>query len=149
MGSTPRTKTSLEVLIVQTLMIVVIVVTGGEAFSTPTPTSVEALNADGSRLCLLPDLPTRRRYHSMSGSMVCGGYDSNARNSCINFQDGAWKTKPFPLQESRNYFVSWARLHGKSRLLGGDLNHPSALLTSEIVSESGSNAGFPLKYQTS
>ena len=110
----------------------------------PVEISVEALNADGTRLCLLPNLPTFRRYHSMSGSMVCAGLDSDALKSCIKFQNGAWKTMPFSLQEKRADHVSWTRSDGKFRLIGGHYSNS----TSELVSESGSIAGFALKYST-
>ena len=123
-------------------LIVVIVVTGGSP--TTAGTSAEALNADGTRLCRLPNLPKYRRYHSMDGSMICGGYDSHAQKSCIKFQYGAWKTMPFSLQQIRRYHVSWTRSDGKIRLLGGEFSP----LTSELVSETGSVAGFPLKYDT-
>jgi len=119
----------------------VIVVTGGEPYEK-VGISAEALNADGTRLCLLPNLPSGRRSHTMSGGMVCGGGD--ARKSCIKFQNGAWKTMQFSLQQERYGHVSWTRSGGKSRLLGG---RPS-LLTSELVSESGSISGFLLKYKT-
>ena len=121
-----------------------IVVTGG--YPTSALTSVEALNADGTWLCRLPNLPKIRRYHSMDGSMICGGYDSYAQKSCIKFQYGAWKTMPFSLQQIRRYHVSWTRSDGKIRLLGG--SDSDSLSTSELVSETGSVAGFPLKYDT-
>ena len=116
-----------------------IVVTGGEP---PYPKKAEALNIDGTRLCVLPDLPTLRRYHSMSGGMVCGGYDDP---TCMKFDEGKWKEFSWRLQESRNLHISWARPNGKIRLLGG-FNSPRS---SEIVSEAGSLAGFTLKYATS
>ena len=50
------------------------------------------------------------------------------------------------LQEERNAHVSWTRSDGKIRLLGGQ--GESSLTTSELVSESGSIAGFPLVYKT-
>ena len=118
-------------------------VTGGDPLYTGAD-SAEALNADGTQLCRLPNLPTIRRAHSMSGSMVCGGYDSEAWYSCFNFQNGTWKTLPFTLQEKRRYHVSWTRSDGQSRLFGGRYSP----LTSELVSESGSIAGFPLKHET-
>ena len=124
-----------------------IVVTGGEPFST-AGTSVEALNADGTRLCRLPNLPQCQRDHSMDGSMICGGIDSHARKSCIKFQYGAWKTMPFSLQQIRWNHVSWIRSDGKIRLLGGYGSASESLSTSELVSETGSVAGFPLKYKT-
>ena len=109
--------------------------------------SAEALNADRTQLCRLPNLPTIRRAHSMSGSMVCGGYDSEAWYSCFNFQNGTWKTLPFTLQEKRRYHVSWTRSGGNSRLLGG-YDYDGSSSTSELVSESGSVTGFPMKYNT-
>ena len=120
-----------------------IVVTGGYPTST-AGTSVEALNADGTRLCRLPSLPKVRQGHSMDGSMICGGFDSHAQKSCIKFQYGAWKTMPFSLLQIRFYHVSWTRSDGKIRLLGGSYS----FLTSELVSEAGSIKGFPLKYDT-
>ena len=126
-------------------LIVVIVVTGGSRSST-AGTSAEALNADGTRLCRLPSLPKYRRQHPMDGSMICGGYDSHAQKSCIKFQNGAWKTMPFSLQKIRYIHVSWTRSDGKIRLLGGSASE--SLSTSELVSETGSVAGFPLKYKT-
>ena len=125
-------------------LIIVIVVTGGEPSQT-AGTSAEALNADGTRLCRLTNLPNNRRYHSMDGSMICGGFDSHVRKSCIKFQYGAWKTMPFSLQQKRISHVSWTRSDGKIRLLGGAYSQG---LTSELVSETGSIAGFPLNYDT-
>ena len=122
-------------------LIVVIVVTGGNPYATAT----EALNADGTRLCRLPNLPSsgeQRVDHSMSGSIICGGNDTP--KSCIKFQNGAWKTMPFSLQEKRADHVSWTRSDGKFRLIGGHYSNS----TSELVSESGSIAGFALKYST-
>ena len=80
----------------------------------------------------------------MDGSMICGGWESHAQKSCIKFQYGAWKTMPFSLQEQRRGHVSWTRSDGKIRLLGGYYSP----LTSELVSETGSIVGFPLKYNT-
>ena len=122
-------------------LIVVIVVTGGNPLSAAH--SVEALNADGTRLCRLPSLPKIRLQHSMDGSMICGGVGITQK-SCIKFQYGAWKTMSFSLQEGRYCHVSWTRSDGKIRLLGGAY-YP---LTSELVSEAGSITGFPLKYKT-
>ena len=121
-----------------------IVVTGGEPYEK-VGISAEALNADGTQLCRLPNLPQCQRDHSMDGSMICGGLHS-ASKSCIKFQYGAWKTMPFSLQQIRRYHVSWTRSDGKIRLLGG--SDSDSLSTSELVSETGSVAGFPLKYDT-
>ena len=123
-------------------LIVVIVVSGG---LPEVGTSVEAYNADGTRLCRLPNLPSSGEHrvdHSMSGSIICGGYDTP--KSCIKFQNGAWKTMPFSLQEKRADHVSWTRSDGKFRLIGGRYSSS----TSELVSESGSITGFALKYST-
>ena len=119
-----------------------IVITGGLPFSK---NKAEALNIDGTPLCQLPDLPAPRYYHSMSGGMICGGgLDYPTLRSCIKFEKGKWEELPWKLQEDRMVHVSWTRSDGKIRLLGGQIS----LNTSEIVSESGSRAGFPLKYKT-
>ena len=125
-------------------LIAVIVVTGGgnQHFSL---NSAEALNIDGTRLCNLPDLPTPRRQYSMSGGMICGGFEnSTTRESCIKFDKGKWEAFPWKLQEERGQHVSWTRSDGLTRLLGGHFS-PT---TSEMVSETGSEAGYPMKYKT-
>ena len=122
-------------------VISVIIVTGGH----PNDYSAEAINSDGTRLCKLPDLPTPRAYHTMSGGMICGGHDNfDIRESCIKFENGEWVEYPWKLQEERVNHVSWTRPNGKTRLLGG-FYEPKK---SEIVSETGSEAGFPLKHRT-
>ena len=122
-----------------------IVVTGGDSREISGGFSAEVLKADGTQLCLLPPIQTYRRYHSMSGNILCGGFEGeiNSLKSCDKFQNGTWKTLPFSLQEQRSGHVSWTRSDGKSRLLGGS-HSPS---TSELVSEAGSITGFPLKYK--
>ena len=118
-----------------------IVITGGLPFSK---NKAEALNIDGTPLCQLPDLPAPRYYHSMSGGMICGGgLDSATLRSCIKFEKGKWEELPWKLQEDRMVHVSWTRSNGKTRLLGGRYSP----FTSEIVSETGSEAGFSLKHK--
>ena len=46
--------------------------------------SVEAINAEGSPLCKLPDLPYEISQHTMDEDTLCGG------NSCIYFENGNW-----------------------------------------------------------
>jgi len=117
-----------------------IVVTGGLQTANY---SAEALYSNGTRLCRIPDIPREVNFHTMSGSLVCGG-EHNYELYCINFENGTWKTMPFMLQEERVDHVSWRRADGKTRLLGG-LYSP---FTSELVSDSGSVSGFPMKYST-
>ena len=129
-------------LSIEFYLILVIVVTGGE--TADQQLSAEVLNLDGTRLCLLPDLPTKRRHHFMSGGMICGGWDSPSKESCTKFEKGKWKEFPWKLQEPRAIHISWERSNGKIRLLGGYFSSS----TSEIVSETGSEAAFPMKYDT-
>ena len=125
-----------------------IVVIGGY----PPANKAEVLNSDGTRLCHLPDLPdkhltTEKRWlASMAEGMVCGGYSNHNRNfekTCMKPQHGKWTELPWKLTQSRRASVSWKRPDGKTMLLGGLSSR-----TSEIVSETGSVAGFPLKYIT-
>ena len=112
----------------------------------------EVLNSDGTRFCHLPDLPnnyvrTNKRYlASMAEGMICGGYSNNNRNfdkTCLKLQHEKWTELPWKLMQRRRASVSWKRPDGQTRLLGGLRSS-----TSEIVSKTGSVAGFPLKYQT-
>ena len=119
-----------------------IIITGGEPESAFK--SAEVLNIDGSRLCHLPDLQSVRRHHSMSHGMICGGYDSAVQQSCVKFEQGKWVEFPWKLQEQRSHHESWSWSNGTTILFGGHFS-PT---TSEIVSETGSVTGFPLKYHT-
>ena len=80
----------------------------------------------------------------MSGGMICGGWDSPSKESCTKFEKGEWKEFPWKLQEPRALHISWERSNEMIRLLGGEYS-PSS---SEIVSETGSEAAFPMKYHT-
>ena len=120
-------------------MIVVIVVTGG---FFPPLRSVEVLNLDGTQLCHLPDLPDRRHYHTLSGGIICGGWIATTSNICLKFDHGKWVEFPWKLKEKRREHVSWTRSNGKIRLLGGVYS----LRSSDIVSETGNEAGFSLKH---
>ena len=112
----------------------------------------EVLNSDGTRLCHLPDLPdkhikTDKRYlASIAEGMICGGYSNHNHTfekTCIKLQHDQWTELPWKLKQRRRAHVTWKRPDGKTMLLGGLRSS-----TSEIVSESGSVAGFPLKYRT-
>merc|ERR1712198_569486 len=74
--------------------------------------------------------------------MICGGWHASASNSCLKFDHGKWVGFPWKLKARRSEHVSWTRSNGKTRLLGGYFS----LLSSEIVSETGSEAGFSLKH---
>ena len=134
-----------------------IVVAGGWPLETygdklAAANKAEVLNSDWTRFCSLPDLPdkhirTEKRFlASMAEGMVCGGYSNHNRDfekTCLKLQHGKWTELPWKLKQSRRGSVSWKRPDGKTRLLGGLRSK-----TSEIVSETGSIAGFPLKYMT-
>jgi len=107
--------------------------------------SVEALNADGSPLCTLADLPDDRVAHKMEGDLLCGGYYPETKTSCIYYHEGQWKTNNWSLLYRRDGHTLWKRSDG-IQLLGG---RPFPLgNTSEVVTSSGSHKGFDLKYDT-
>merc|ERR1719342_1646916 len=65
-----------------------ILVTGGDGAST----SAEVLFTNGLSVCELPQMSQSKYYHTQSGLPACGGYGSDARRSCIKFEDGSWTT---------------------------------------------------------
>merc|ERR1719300_877170 len=109
--------------------------------------SVEALHSDGTPLCKLPDLPDDRQAHTMEGGMLCGVYDwkdTNRCKSCLKYEAGTWKKYEWSRLKGRARHVSWKRPDGKIQLMGGLFSGT----TSEVVSSSGSQPGFDLKYDT-
>jgi len=114
-----------------------IVVTGGRNEKR----DVETVRNDGTSDCRIPDLPDERIGHSMDGKIICGG--QNTGNSCLKFEDGSWIAFPWKLKQKRAYHVSWKRQ--ENVILMGGRDSPES---SEVVSDYGSQTGFPLKYKT-
>ena len=79
--------------------------------------------------------------------MLCGVYDwkdMNRCKSCLKYEAGTWKKYEWSLLKGRARHVSWKRPDGKIQLMGGLFSGT----TSEVVSSSGSQPGFDLKYDT-
>ena len=61
--------------------------TGG--WNSAAHTSAEVLFPNGDALCQIKSLPQTRRYHTQSGLTACGGYEGDAKRSCVKrIQDG-------------------------------------------------------------
>ena len=104
--------------------------------------SVEALKEDGSSLCSFPDLPGEYVGHSQTGLEVCGSFSN--RRSCLSFtSDGVWE-EIRKLSYPRHHHSSWSSPYGLL-LMGG--NDDESLLTTELITESGSTRSFSLKYK--
>ena len=113
---------------------------GGDG--TESLKAVEAITTDGTPLCTLPDLPDERRRHSMDGHIMCGGFGT--KTSCLLYVAGKWTRFRRNLMNSRSHHVSWKRPDGDVVLLGGE----ESKKTSEVVTGSGKQMGFDLKYDT-
>merc|ERR1712013_552422 len=70
--------------------------------------------------CLFPSVPDIRENHSMNKMFICGGDDFYARDLCIQFVDGQWKTLSATL-ESRDDHSGWLTPEGLL-LMGGSYN---------------------------
>jgi len=106
--------------------------------------SVEAIKSDGTPLCALPDLPAERFSHTADDGLICGDY--NAQKSCLKYEAGKWVEFGWKLLQKRQLHVSWKRPDGEVQLMGGFENESSR--TTEVVTDSGSKQGFPLKHDT-
>ena len=98
--------------------------------------------------CKLPSLPDKRVGHVQSGQLLCGGFDSSTRRSCLkwNKQGGNWTTLPVTLSEERWHSSGWAR--GDQLVIMGSSG--AAWESSESVSSDGavSRGSFAMKYKT-
>ena len=104
--------------------------------------SVEALSSDGTPLCKMADLPDSRRYHTMDGDILCGGY--GAPTSCLHFGSDGWSKYGWNLLQKRYDHVTWRRPDDSLQIMGGG----DSGKTSEIVTSEGSKIGFNLQYET-
>ena len=112
-----------------------IIITGGGYF----PLSVEVLKSNGSSWCSLADLPEKRRDHSQSGLIACGGLSTT--DTCVKFSNGTW-TQSHDNLDTRIGHMSWSSsVHG-TRLMGQR--------TTELLADNGKTpSSFPLKDFTS
>ena len=93
-----------------------LIVSGDSQIST-----AEMWTPDGKQ-CILPSLPERRSDGSQQGFLYCGGRgDSDAiSKSCVQFENGSWKTYPEVLKHPRWYHASWKTDDGIA-WIGGEL----------------------------
>ena len=93
-------------------------VAGGSAEVRVPTQPVELLSNNGSWLCYLPNMPDKRHYHSITGSLICGGYHhTKTLNTCINFSGGRWQQTHI-LRYGRHGHTAWASPRGVL-LMGG------------------------------
>ena len=107
--------------------------------------SAEAIGANGSSICSLPDLPGTNNYrgHTQTGWEICGG-DYN-RKSCLSLTStGVWEVSR-NLSQPRSHHSSWMSPSGLVLMGGWDSESRN---TSELVTDQGSSNLFQLKYQT-
>ena len=106
---------------------------------------MEALLANGTSYCTLPDLPDDRYKHTQDGLTACGGPRSGTWDSCVTLTDGQW-TQSHTLLHMRYHHTSWALGDGRVMLMGGS----DSYTTTEIISPDSdtSTEGFTLKYDT-
>ena len=118
--------------------------TGG--YPSSSYKSVEAISSYGTSLCTLPDLPDDRAYHTMDEHVLCGGELGKSSSSCYHYVAGLWTKYRRGLQNKRARHLSWMRQDGQLILIGG--SDTMSKKTSEVVSSSGDQKQFALRYET-
>ena len=132
----------------------VVIVSGGEGGKD----SVELLNTDGTWNCPLPPMPSKRKDHSQSGLVACGGVSqfhaedsvkisNSTTTSCVTLSSD-WKDS-HNLTEERIFHSSWASPRGVILLGGEGWKDHGPMKTSEILTEDGDTTpGFNLGYNS-
>ena len=119
-----------------------ILITGG--LSSSVGQSVEVFVPSTNTSCQLPSLPAVRRYHTLDGFLLCGGYDAGHSCQQFNTTTGIWAGTGHTLQMKRYSHVSWSVEPEGIILLGG--YDGGARSTSEIVKHDGTTeSSFHLK----
>ena len=71
---------------------------------------LEAIKHDGSSLCVLDNLPEKRKDHTINGDIICGG--SFTGSSCIQFKEGNWDELEWQLiHERSNHIRETLKVH--------------------------------------
>ena len=100
--------------------------------------------------CELPPLPDKRVNHVQSGNLLCGGWFTPARRTCLKWsvQQGGWVTLPLNLAEGRWGSSVWRASQDNSLVIMG--GNGDSKKTSETVSSDRDNIGrtFNMKYPT-
>ena len=61
-------------------------------FPSSVGQSLEVYIPSTGQHCELPDIMDGRRYHSMEGMEVCGGFYTDSETSCLSLTDeGTWE----------------------------------------------------------
>ena len=104
----------------QTLICSAVLITGGLGGNN-NKASIYIPSANQS--CFLPDLPTRRYYHSQVGLRACGG-TPNGRTTCDtwNPETGSWNEEDVQLIGARTY-NSWTTANGEGTYLIGSYSY--------------------------
>ena len=107
--------------------------------------SAEIYHPDRDTLCVLPDLPEGRYYHTQDGALLCGGGDRWRERSCDrwNADTGAWDLVTESLTRGREYHTSWTPVDGSVTYLMGERRTSDAIQKNNSVTSS-----FPLRYNT-
>ena len=107
--------------------------------------SAELLMPWSGATCRLPSLPDPRRYHTQSGTRICGGWASSVMRSCLQWSagEGDWVKLPFSLTQQRYLHSSWTPPgSGGDTFLFGGLRDG---YTSEFVTNDNSTKTFRMK----
>ena len=118
--------------------------------------SVEMFVPSSGATCQLGDLPDRRRFHTLEGSLLCGGGvalfppwpDTLGNCLTLNTTTGKWH-ESHNLTRHRGYHVSWS--HDQDVILIGGYQgfSLSSSRTSELVTPDGTvQEMFALQYRT-
>ena len=102
--------------------------------------------------CTLPAFPESRYYHTLDKNILCGGYLTETRTSCIQLSpdDGTWK-QLLTLDLERRAHLSWTPESGIGTYLMGGHIPPSNTFTNTttlIKPDGTQEPGFSLKYDT-
>ena len=66
-----------------------LIISGGQ--SRVDVQSVEVFVPSTGRRCKLPELPERRYFHTMEGTVLCGGEGDSDGSTCLSLTDGRWE----------------------------------------------------------
>ena len=93
-------------------------------------------------------MPDDRRGHSVTKSgLLCGGWYTSTRDSCLQWNRGSWEAS-VSLDVERYDHVSWTPGTGVGTYLMGGYYSESWRTTTLIRPDGTQEPGFPLKYDT-
>ena len=97
-----------------------ILITGGEG----SKQSAEIFLPWQNSTCELPALPDKRSDHVQSGNTLCGGWESSAWRTCVQWsvQEGGWVTLPLTLKKERVGSSIWRASRDNSLVIMGGVH---------------------------